>query len=177
MRDSAEIPYTPKMGPLHRFVPLVAAFAVGACAATAIQSSASTSEPVVTPADSPTKAATVWPLITTDAEAQRRTAPNGKAQVTILARGHNAFVAHLTMEAGAAVPEHRDSTEEYIHVLEGSGTITIDGEIFELHKGSTVYMPADAKVEFHNGDTPLSGIQVFAGPQPAAKYDAWSAIE
>ena len=32
---------------------------------------------------------------------------------------------------GAAVPEHRDATEEYIYVLEGSGRMVIDGKTYD----------------------------------------------
>src|SRR3990170_2336701 len=31
----------------------------------------------------------------------------------------SAFVAHMTIKAGAQVPEHRDPTEEYLYVLGG----------------------------------------------------------
>ena len=92
----------------------------------------------------------------------------------VLARGANAFVGELAMDAGAAVPEHADATEEYIHVLEGAGTITIDGVRFEIAAGSTVFMPAGAVVSYQNGDAPMRALQVFAGPAPAAKYDAWT---
>jgi quercetin dioxygenase-like cupin family protein len=112
--------------------------------------------------------------VTKAAQAEQRVAPNGKARVTILARGLEAFVGRLEMDPGAAVPEHRDATEEYIHVLAGSGTITIDDHVYPLATGDTVYMPADAKVSFQNDDAPLVGLQVFAGPEPAAKYDAWT---
>lgn len=114
------------------------------------------------------------PITKADA-AQVRTAPSGKAGVTILARGENAFVARLRMDAGAAVPVHRDATEEYIHVLEGGGTITVDGTDYPIATGDTVYMPADAEVSFQNGDAELVGLQVFAGPEPAAKYGGWTA--
>lgn len=163
------------MAELSRHLPLLAAFVLGACAATAVQSSASPPKAAPTePATAPAPAPTVWPLVTPAARAERRVSPNGKARVTILARGLAAFVARLEMDPGAAVPEHRDATEEYIHVLEGSGTITIDDVTYPLAVGDTVYMPADAKVSFQNGDAPLVGLQVFAGPEPAAKYDAWT---
>jgi quercetin dioxygenase-like cupin family protein len=162
----------PGMAELTRHLPLFAAFALGACAATAVQSSATVGPPA--PAVAAPASAPAWPLVTPAAEAERRVSPNGKARVTILARGREAFVARLEMDPGAAVPEHRDATEEYIHVLEGSGTITIDDVAHPLATGDTVYMPADAKVSFQNGDAPLVGLQVFAGPEPAAKYDAWT---
>lgn len=164
------------MAELLRHLPLAAAFVLGACAATAVQSSASPPSPAAqAPAAAPTGegAPALSPPVTSAAQAERRVAPNGKARLTILARGLEAFVARLEMDPGAAVPEHRDATEEYIHVLEGSGTITIDDREHPLAAGDTVYMPAHAKVSFRNGDAPLVGLQVFAGPEPAAKYDAW----
>lgn len=163
------------MGVLSHHLSLFAAFALGACAATAAQTSASPPQAAPTEAAAPAPSAPrVSPPVTRAAEAERRVSPNGKAHVTVLARGLAAFVARLEMDPGAAVPEHRDATEEYIHVLEGSGTITIDDASYPLAKGDTVYMPADAKVSFQNGDAPLVGLQVFAGPEPAAKYDAWT---
>lgn len=77
------------------------------------------------------------------------------------------------MNGGGAVPQHRDETEEYIYVLEGGGTITIDGTASSLSPGSIVYMPANAEVSYENGPEPLVALQVFAGPQPASKYDRW----
>ena len=156
-------------------LPLVAllAFAAGACA-TAV----ATPEPVARasdPASSPAESeAPVTPSVVAAADARRAVAPSGKASVRVLARGANAFVAELSMDSGAAVPEHADATEEYIHVLEGSGTITIDGQAHDITPGATVFMPAGALVSYQNGDAPMRALQVFAGPEPAAKYDAWN---
>jgi len=102
-----------------------------------------------------------------------RWAPSGKARVDIFVTGANAFLARLTMEAGASVPEHRDPTEEYIHVLAGSGTITLDGVDHQVGPGDTVFMPANVLVTYKNGDEQMQAIQVFAGPGPASKYDSW----
>ncbi len=101
-------------------------------------------------------------------------APSGKARVTELARGNNAFLARLEMNPGGKVPKHRDPTEEYIHVLAGGGTLTIDGKAHKIGPGSTVFMPAGAEVHFDGDDTALSAIQVFAGPGPADKYKTWT---
>ena len=106
--------------------------------------------------------------------APRAVAPSGKAAVRLLAQGSNAFLGELSMDAGAAVPEHADTTEEYIHVLEGGGTMTIDGQVHTISAGTTVFMPAGATVSYQNGDAPLRALQVFAGPAPASKYDAWT---
>lgn len=117
----------------------------------------------------------ISPIVTT-ADAAERRHPPGKddVTVTILARGERAFLARLEMPAGGKVPLHRDATEEYIHVLQGGGTITVDGTAHEIAAGDTVYMPANAEVTFQGGDTPLVAVQVFAGPAPAAKYGGWT---
>lgn len=152
---------------------------VGACTTAAVSSSASAPAtpvpPASAPASDPAPGKTAGPgLVTAIGDAEIRDAPGGGARVMFLARGENAFVARLEMPGGGVVPEHRDTTEEYIHVLSGSGTITIDDRDYGLEAGSTVYMPANAKVSYENGPKPLVALQVFAGPEPAAKYDAWT---
>jgi quercetin dioxygenase-like cupin family protein len=100
----------------------------------------------------------------------------GAGEIFLLARGEQAFLGKLEMAAGGEVPEHRDATEEYIHILEGGGTFSIDDRTHAVGPGATIYMPANAKVSFKNGPTKLVAIQVFAGPGPAAKYDAWTPV-
>ena len=104
----------------------------------------------------------------------RKTAPTGKAHVTELAHGQSAWLGTLELAPGLVVPEHRDPTEEIIHVLEGTGTITIEGQAYEVGPGDTITMPANALVTYSNGPTAFKGVQVFAGPGPASKYEAWA---
>lgn len=103
-----------------------------------------------------------------------RFAPNGKATARLYATGQQAFVGTLTMDAGAAVPQHQDPTEEFIYVVSGSGEITIDGVTTAVGPKSVIYMPAGATVSYKNGDQPLEAVQIFADPGPEAKYDKWS---
>jgi quercetin dioxygenase-like cupin family protein len=105
--------------------------------------------------------------------APRKLAPSGKASVMLLAEGHNAFVGKLELAPDAAVPEHQDPTEEYIHVLSGHASMVMDGQRYDVEPGTTIYMPAFATVSVQNGPEPLVAIQVFAGPEPARKYDTW----
>lgn len=159
-------------------------FLLGACATVATQSAASSDadESEISTHTNTSPASESGPtqrsatVIALD-DAVLQIAPSGKARVQHLARGDKAYLGRLEMEAGAAVPEHRDATEEYIHVLEGTGTLMIDDQSYELRPGSTVYMPANAKVSYQNGDAKMVGLQVFAGPEPAAKYEAWQAPE
>ncbi len=101
------------------------------------------------------------------------TAPHGKAKVIKAVEGKNAFLAFLTIEPGAGVPKHRDATEEFVLVVDGGGVITIEGQEHELTVGSAVYMAPNAEVSYANGDNKSTVIQVFAGPEPAGKYESW----
>lgn len=112
------------------------------------------------------------PLVVKVADAERRNSPNGKAAATLFVTGEEAYVGLLEMEGGASVPEHRDPTEEFIYILEGSGTMTIDGTDYEVSAGTFVYMPKEAEVSFKS-KTPVRAVQVFGGPEPASKYDEW----
>jgi quercetin dioxygenase-like cupin family protein len=109
--------------------------------------------------------------------APQKVSPSGQARITLLAQGHNAFVGKLELAAHAQVPEHQDPTEEYIHVLSGRATMTMNGQQYEIGPGTTIYMPAYATVSVQNGPEPLVGLQVFAGPEPARKYDAWQPVQ
>lgn len=109
------------------------------------------------------------------AQTQKQKTPNGAARIAHLAEGRNAYVGKLTLAPGFTVPEHADATEEYLHILQGGGTITIDGKAQPVKAGDTIYMAAGATVSFVNGPEPLVAIQVFAGPAPAKKYANWAA--
>jgi quercetin dioxygenase-like cupin family protein len=60
------------------------------------------------------------------------------------------------IEAGAATPVHCHSCEEAIVILEGSGTLTINGEETEFGANSTLIIPADAVHQIANsGDSKM----------------------
>lgn len=48
-----------------------------------------------------------------------------------------------TIEAGAGTPVHRHACEEAIVILEGSGTLTIEGQDTAFGPNSTLIIPAD----------------------------------
>lgn len=109
--------------------------------------------------------------------APRRQNPPGTAIATRLVQGRNAYVGALVLAPGAKVPEHQDPTEEYLVVVRGGGTLTIDGATHRLAAGDAVLMPAGATVSYENGPDETEVLQVFAGPGPAAKYDAWKLVD
>lgn len=102
--------------------------------------------------------------------------PSGTALATELARGHNAYLALMRLDAGAMIPAHQDESEEYLYVLEGGGAITIDGVVSTIAPGTAVFMPSMATVSFENGPAKSVIVQVFADPRSAAKYKAWQPV-
>lgn len=113
--------------------------------------------------------------------APTRTVPSGKAKLMRLAGkeegAKHAFFAVLELAAGAKVPIHRDATEEYIYMLQGTGEITIDGTTHSVKAGTGVFMPANAEVSFvATGQETVRVVQFFAGQGPEAKYDGWTAV-
>jgi quercetin dioxygenase-like cupin family protein len=145
---------------------VITAFILGACASTALHSGSSKQA----------EAAPSRPTVIHLADAKRQSAPSKKAVITHLALGKNAFLARLEMAANGKVPLHQDATEEYIHILEGTGRMSIDGHWYKVKAGTTVYMPAKASVQFENGPEKLVALQIFAGPEPAKKYNKWEVL-
>ena len=115
------------------------------------------------------------PSVVNPATAQQTLyAPSGKAQIVVYSHTDSAFIGRLTLAPSAQVPEHQDATEEVVVVLKGRGVITVDGESTSIGPGDVVTMPPGATVSFVNGLEPMEVLQVFAGPAPAVKYQAWS---
>jgi quercetin dioxygenase-like cupin family protein len=56
----------------------------------------------------------------------------------------NLEVWSQTIEPGAGTPVHRHACEEAIIILEGSGTLTIEGKPTDFGPNSTLLIPADA---------------------------------
>jgi quercetin dioxygenase-like cupin family protein len=134
---------------------------------------APTAEPAPAPAPEPAPLPQLDPALTPLANAPLRKSPTGTATIKHLAHGNHAYVGMLEMQGGAEVPEHQDASEEFIYVLEGGGVITINGNEQPVEAGTLIFMPADAKVSFKNGGNVTKGLQVFAGPESAAKYEGW----
>ncbi len=105
-----------------------------------------------------------------------REAPSGKARVrTLSTQDAKAFVGMLELDAGAKVPVHRDSSDELIYVIEGGGTILLDGVAHPIGVGDLVTMPGNTEVSFEaHPQGPTRVLQVFAPSDSAAKYEQWA---
>lgn len=115
--------------------------------------------------------------ITKKIDIEQRQVAGGKVKIESLMQGNNAFVGRLILAAHQKIPIHRDPTEEYLYIIEGSGQITINGKTYTINAGDSVYMPAKAMVSFVNGDQTLIAFQVFAGVSSAQKYQKWPLVK
>ena len=78
---------------------------------------------------------------------------------------------YMTFEPGAELPEHRDSAEELLVVLEGAVEASIDGEHGTLSEGQLAVVPAMAPHGFRNaGDVPARVLGFFGGSTNVATF-------
>jgi mannose-6-phosphate isomerase-like protein (cupin superfamily) len=94
-----------------------------------------------------------------DNQAVKNFALPGLNHQTFAGPGHglkNLEVWGQVIDAGAGTPVHRHACEEAIVILEGSGTLTINGEVSQFGPNSTLIIPADAVHQIVNrGTTPM----------------------
>jgi quercetin dioxygenase-like cupin family protein len=78
---------------------------------------------------------------------------------------------YMKFEPGGELPEHRDSAEEVVVVLEGAVEGSIDGETGILGVGQLAVIPAMAPHGFRNvGDVPARVIGFFGGSTNVATF-------
>lgn len=84
-----------------------------------------------------------------------------------------AAMTELVMLPGATVPEHtHDTSAELLYILEGHGTMTLDGQASTVRAGMAIFIPAgvkhglvlDTKVE------PLRAIQIYTPGGPEQRF-------
>lgn len=84
--------------------------------------------------------------------------------ILIEGQGHRALLAGL--EAGGRIPPHPERLGVY-HVLEGTGSMMVDGARYPLSAGVTVIAPEGSSRGFE-AETRLAFIAVRVGPEPGS---------
>lgn len=74
--------------------------------------------------------------------------------------GAAAEVHHV--EISEAKLHYHERTDEFYYVIDGTGTMTLDGEEIELHKGVVVYIPRGVKHKAR-GDLTILTVCIPAG--------------
>ena len=68
------------------------------------------------------------------------------------------------LPTGSIDPQHPHDEDEVYYVVEGRGTITVDGEDRPVEPGSTVYVAAHVEHTFYNITEDLRVLVFFAAP-------------
>lgn len=105
--------------------------------------------------------------------APTRVADNGNAQITLFGESDSGFMGKLRVKPGAKLPQHTDKSDEFLYVLKGTGTLTVDSKTYDLSPNTAVYIPGGSKVSFENGGRVFEAVQFFSPPDSANKYSKW----
>ena len=76
-------------------------------------------------------------------------------------------VAVVCVQAGASTgDEVHEATSQTVYVVEGEGMATLDGTVYDLYAGDSVFVPAGTVYDLANtGKRPLRMFAVYAGAQ------------
>jgi quercetin dioxygenase-like cupin family protein len=78
---------------------------------------------------------------------------------------------YIVLEPGGALPEHTDSAEEWLLVVEGTVEATVGGETFTLTEGQLAFIPALALHSAVNtSDRPVRILGFFASSTNVAHF-------
>lgn len=84
----------------------------------------------------------------------------------ILMSGEKCMMMVNTIEPGLPTPPHSHPQEQIGYLIEGTGTLYIDGETREIEAQSTFLVPPHASHNFDaTGDIPAVLIEAFAPPR------------
>lgn len=79
----------------------------------------------------------------------------------------------VTIFPGGKVPKHEHPNEEVYFVLEGAGTIEIDGAIEPIKAGEAVYVPSGHPHELANPSENVHNMVFMFTYSPAGVVDHW----
>jgi len=83
--------------------------------------------------------------------------------------GINYSVAQFTLESGKKSKLHKIKSSEIYYILEGVGNISINGEIHQIKKDDSAYVPPNSKQFIEN--IGLGDLKFLCIVEPAWKHD------
>lgn len=83
--------------------------------------------------------------------------------------GINYSLAQFILESGKKSKLHKMSSTEIFYILEGSGALHVNDEIYNLEKDDSVYVPPNSKQFIENVGT--SNLKFLCIVEPAWKAD------
>lgn len=112
------------------------------------------------------------PVRTQDSEPWR-VSPDGLVKAKTLQRDDNASMGLLQFSKGARVPLHRHpKSTELLYIRSGTGSMTVDGLLYEIKPGSVISVPQGAEHSF-TADSDGEAVQVYAPAGPEQRFQKW----
>ena len=110
------------------------------------------------------------PLARVIVGATARRYPRASGATTLLLEHGAVSAGLLTIDAGTVVPVHRHAAEtEALYVLEGSGTMTIDGVAIAVEASAVIQIPAGVPHGF-TATTATRALQLYTPPGPEQRW-------
>jgi TonB family protein len=112
------------------------------------------------------------PRVVKAASEQKFTIADGKGDVRILVEKDRASVARLRLGPGAVVPEHVHAGEaEILYILQGTGTMTVDGSKYPVEPFMAVHVPPGVKHAFTvTSDQSVEAVQFYTPSGPEQRF-------
>ena len=82
--------------------------------------------------------------IVADLQAMTQVADQGIVSKSIVENEHHKII-HFTFAPGQELSEHTASVPAAIQILDGKGTVVLDGVVHEASAGKLFYMPAEMR--------------------------------
>ncbi|MBI4511728.1 MAG: cupin domain-containing protein [Deltaproteobacteria bacterium] len=119
------------------------------------------------------------PLVQKSSKVTELAIAGGKGGVKILfdketTGDPSVYVGWLRVGEGATVPEHVHAQEaEILHVVRGSGEMTVEGESMPVLPGMSVHIPPNTKHSFKvTSSEPVEAVQFYAPSGPEQRFKA-----
>ncbi len=70
------------------------------------------------------------------------------------------------------IPTHKHTSDEYLYFINGAGAVSIDGKLYQVKNGTTVFIPRGVEHSYiNNSRKTAKTVQVYtpAGPEQRFK--------
>jgi len=88
-------------------------------------------------------------------EVDKYISPDKKTEVKILIENMGAlspqsYIGHLKIKPGVNIPTHTHTSDEYLYFIRGAGAVSIDGKLYQVKNGTTVFIPKGVEHSYIN---------------------------
>ena len=97
----------------------------------------------------------------------------------VLFTGEHAQLVVMSLRPGEEIGDEVHEVDQFLYVVDGEGTVTIDGESAEFEKGDAVFVPAHARHNVVNTDDEAMKLFTIYAPaqHPAGTLEEVKPVE